>query len=84
MLLARLWQGRLPPQFAASQCCIQVCCSLLPAPQLLPPLPAALADASSGKPVLLGSGHFANVYRGVYGAEPAAIKVRWGANKRSG
>lgn len=34
------------------------------------------ADPSTGKPILLGSGHFANVYRGVYGAEPAAIKAR--------
>lgn len=42
---------------------------------LRPCCASCFADPSSGKPVLLGSGHFANVYRGVYGAEPAAIKV---------
>lgn len=32
-------------------------------------------DAASGRPILLGTGHFAEVYRGSCGMEPAAIKV---------
>lgn len=38
-------------------------------------VPRWVADPATGNPVLLGSGHFANVYRGSYGMEPAAIKV---------